>query len=103
VAGAARITELQAAHAERVVRLAETRLELERVTGIEQSARLEEFIQLVTGAESAPPTRYALESWPDKPGEFYAEAFALYRTDPEFLAAHRPALFAWFEGDNHVD
>jgi hypothetical protein len=29
--------------------------------------------------------------------EFFAEAYAAWRADPEFLEANAPVAFAWFE------
>lgn len=54
------------------------------------TVRLQNFVSLVKKygippTDDVPITAYARKSWPDKPGEYYAEAYSLYLTDPLFL------------------
>jgi hypothetical protein len=56
------------------------------------SARLRDFEKQVHG-NTRPITSYAATS----PKEFFAEAYAAWRADPEFLQANAPRAFAWFE------
>jgi len=45
-----------------------------------------------------PFTKYAKDSVAEgKPKEFFAEAFALFQVDPEYMKTNYPALHAWFE------
>ncbi|NGZ08264.1 MAG: hypothetical protein CV088_02620 [Nitrospira sp. LK70] len=45
----------------------------------------------------APFTDYVASFWPDKPGEFFAESYAMYRNNPNYLKRHAKPLFDWFE------
>jgi hypothetical protein len=66
-----------------------------------QTLRLRGFVQFVTAQGIEPFTDYAREHWPAEPEEFYAEAFALFRSDPTFMQTHYPALFRWFRDNHH--
>jgi hypothetical protein len=57
--------------------------------GVKQS-----FEGLVKAKKIKPVTWYAASNPKD---EFFAEAFALYTGDPEWLKTSRPELFSWFE------
>ena len=56
------------------------------------SPRLREFTDQVV-PQSSPITSYAGSS----PKEFFAEAYAAWRADPEYLQANAPRAFNWFE------
>jgi hypothetical protein len=58
----------------------------------EGSGRLSEFSEQVA-ARDTPITSYAATN----ATEFFAEAYAAWRADPEFLRANAPIAFAWFE------
>ena len=62
----------------------------------DQSARLRKFIDFVTEKKILPFTKYARDNWPDKPGEFFAEAYSLFLSDPEYLKTNSPLLHDWF-------
>lgn len=68
-------------------------------------------IELMTGAKSAfinkfvkkagiRPFTYYAESKPDR--EFFAEAFAISQTDPEWLRRNHPDVSQWFETFNRT-
>jgi hypothetical protein len=50
-----------------------------------RTLRLQKFVDLVNAAGIVPFTAYARKNWPLKPQEFYAEAYSLWLTDPDFL------------------
>jgi hypothetical protein len=57
------------------------------------------FNKLVKRENIKPFTRYAAE----KPeGEFFAEAFAISQTDPEWLKNNHPTVYFWFESFNRT-
>ncbi|MDF0668203.1 MAG: DUF4157 domain-containing protein [Nitrospira sp.] len=57
------------------------------------------FDKFVKDAGIRPFTHYA----EDKPGtEFFAEAFAISQTDPEWLHRNHPSVYQWFETFNHT-
>lgn len=58
------------------------------------STKLEAFEKLVTDKNIAPFTKYAKDS--GEIDEFYAEAFALYKSDPKFLEKNHKAVFDFF-------
>lgn len=66
-----------------------------------RTARLQQFVDFVTANKITPFTPYAKKNWPFKPGEFYAEAYSLWRTDPVYLKANAKALFDWFEAGKY--
>ena len=47
-------------------------------------------------------TAYAREKWPDKPGELYAEAYALWVMDKPFLLRAAPELERYFRTGQHL-
>ena len=67
----------------------------------QRSAREQRFADFVTAHKITPFTKYAKDNWPLKPGEFYAEAYSLWRTDPEYLKANSRALFDWFQAGRY--
>ncbi|HET7502158.1 MAG TPA: DUF4157 domain-containing protein [Kofleriaceae bacterium] len=67
-----------------------------------QSARVQRFVDFVNTKGIKPFTDYAKRNWPAHPGEFYAEAFALWHADPKFLASSFPELKKWFDAGEHL-
>ncbi len=50
----------------------------------------------------APFTAYVQKNWPRKPGEFFAQSYAVYRTSPKYLKDNANELFKWFEKGGHL-
>lgn len=67
-----------------------------------RTARLQKFVEFVTTNSISPFTPYAKKNWPFKPGEFYAEAYSLWRTDPVYLKTNAQLLFDWFEKGSYL-
>jgi hypothetical protein len=66
------------------------------------SKRVLEFVEFVTLKKIPPLTQYAKDNWPSKPEEFFAEAYSLWRTDPEYLKANAMPLYDWFVEGNYL-
>jgi hypothetical protein len=49
------------------------------------SKRVQKFVEFIILKGISPVTQYAKDNWPSKPEEFFAEAYSLWRTDPEYL------------------
>lgn len=64
--------------------------------------RLAAFVQFVNDNNITPFTDYSRTHWDSDPGEFYAEAFAVFRTDPGFLQTNYQALYDWFSAGHHL-
>ncbi len=68
--------------------------------GNDRTTRLESFMEMIDKNNVAPFTKYAKDSM-DKatpePKEFFAEAFALYKSDPAYLEKNQKAVFDWFK------
>jgi hypothetical protein len=79
--------------------LAQTRKEL---AGKAQDRRVTHFVDFVNKNQIKPFTKYARDNWLDKPGEFFAEAYSLWVTDPEFLKANFKVLSDWFDAKNYL-
>jgi len=60
--------------------------------------RLKRFAAFVAREKIPPLTNYAKT----KTSEFYAEAFSLWRADPEYLKLAAPKLFTWFATGEHL-
>ena len=60
------------------------------------SNRVQKLVEFVTLRRVPPLTQYAKDNWPSKPEEFFAEAYSLWRTDPEYLKANAKPLYDWF-------
>jgi len=58
---------------------------------------VQKFVDLVTAKKILPFTNYAKENWPFNPDEFYAEAYALWLTDPEFLSTNYSDVYNFFQ------
>jgi hypothetical protein len=63
-----------------------------------QTKRLANFAAFVKKEKISPLTEYAKTGV----GEFYAEAFSLFRADPEYLLRVAPKLHAWFDQGEHL-
>ena len=64
----------------------------------DRKAVVQKFINFVNNNKIDPNiTPYALDSWPHKPEEFYAEAYSFFVTDKPRLIRHSKILFDWFE------
>ena len=44
---------------------------------------------------------YASREWPNKPGEFYADAYSYFIADPKKLETFSKPLFDWFKAGNY--
>ena len=66
-----------------------------------RTLRLQKFVDLVTAKKIAPFTDYAKKNWPHAPDEFYAEVYAIWRTDPEFLEQQYQPLYDFFESGDY--
>ncbi len=62
------------------------------------SARLAAFDAMRTRSREAAVTTYGATGR----AEAFAEAYMLYRADPEYLRANRPETFRWFDAGNHL-
>lgn len=66
-----------------------------------RTLHLQSFVDLVTAKKIEPFTDYAKKNWPHNPAEFYAEAYALWRTDPDFLSDNYKPVFDYFESGDY--
>jgi hypothetical protein len=68
-----------------------------------RSRRLQSFMEFVVEWQIPPTiTAYAESSWKsEKPGEFYAEAYALWLSDPQFLRRNFQPLYLYFKQGRH--
>jgi len=67
-----------------------------------RTARLQKFVDFVTTNNISLFTPYAKKNWPFKPGEFYAEAYSLWLTDPVYLKTNVKVLFDWFAKGSYL-
>ena len=72
------------------------------------SSRLNEFVNMIMGL-AAPDRRrvigitdYARREWPGKPGELFAEGYALWIVDRPFLQRTAPELLTYFNSGRHL-
>ncbi|MBO2446125.1 hypothetical protein J4573_03420 [Actinomadura barringtoniae] len=73
-----------------------------RVAGTTMTARVANFFAFVLKEKTGTGlSDYATQTWPDKPEEFYCEAYAAWITDPERLRKFSVALYAWFRDGNY--
>ena len=72
---------------------------LARIT--KRTLRLQKFVDIVTTNKISPFTDYARKNWPLKPEEFYAEAYSLWLTDPQFLSTNYKAVFDFFQNGDY--
>jgi len=66
-----------------------------------RTLRLQKFVDLVTTNKIAPFTEYAKKNWPHAPAEFYAEAYALWLTDPDFLQNNYGPVYTFFQSGDY--
>jgi hypothetical protein len=79
--------------------------EKEKVVGARKN--LTEFVDIVkknhlARKSFAPFTDYVASFWPHKPDEFFAECYATYRNNPNYLKSQAKPLFEWFEKKGHL-
>jgi len=67
-----------------------------------QSKRLKNFVDFVNKNNIPPLTEYAKVNWPQKPGEFFAEAYSLWLNDRTYLTANAKPLVDWFDSGEHL-
>ncbi|MGY4644247.1 peptidoglycan-binding protein [Cellulomonas sp. URHB0016] len=65
------------------------------------SRRLADFVTVVNANRVPPLTEYARRNWPGHPEEFFAEAYALWQNDRQYLQTNAPSLVTWFDGGGH--
>lgn len=63
----------------------------------QRTRRVQEFVDLVEANKIKRFTLYSEANWPQKPGEFFAEAYSLFLTDPEFLENNYNLLYTFFK------
>jgi hypothetical protein len=68
----------------------------------DRTMRVQRFVDMVNKNHIEPFTQYARDNWPFNPDEFYAEAYSLWRTDPEYLKANAKPVFDWFDNKNYL-
>jgi hypothetical protein len=66
------------------------------------SRRLERFTELVRRHNIAPITPYARQNWPGHPEEFFAEAYTMWRHDPDRLESLARPLKEFFDTGQHL-
>lgn len=71
-------------------------------------AHLAEFVAIVKKNNLAqrsfrPFTGYVESYWPDSPDEFFAESFATFRNDPDYMKAAAKPLYNWFQKEGHLE
>jgi hypothetical protein len=67
----------------------------------QRTRRLQKFIDLVSANKIRRFTRYSVENWRLKPGEFYAEAYSLWLVDPDFLKTNYRVVYDFFESGDY--
>ena len=67
-----------------------------------ESKRVQDFVEFVTLDRIPPLTQYAKDNWPFQPEEFFAEAYSLWLTDPEYMEANAKPLLDWFIAGNYL-
>ncbi|HJQ34602.1 MAG TPA: DUF4157 domain-containing protein [Pyrinomonadaceae bacterium] len=66
-----------------------------------RTLRLQKFIELVASNNIRRFTKYSVENWELKPGEFYAEAYSLWLVDPEFLKTNYKVVYDFFQNGDY--
>lgn len=78
----------------------------EREKAVGPFKRLDEFVGIVNknklARRSAIFTPYAEANWPDKPWEFFAEAYKVWRKNPAKVKEISKDLAKWFENGGHL-
>ncbi|HEX5871276.1 MAG TPA: hypothetical protein VFY65_12705, partial [Longimicrobium sp.] len=62
----------------------------------QRTAVVQRFVDFVGEHGIEPITQYARDEWPQKPWEFFAEAYSWFLTKPLDLKALSPKLHGWF-------
>jgi len=96
-AAAKRATALAAMDTAKAAATAATKADDATQTG-GQTKRLANFAAFVKKEKIEPLTEYAKTGT----GEFYAEAFSLFRGDPQYILRVAPKLHAWFDKGEHL-
>jgi hypothetical protein len=73
--------------------------EVDKVYSDGEPRRVWKFFDLVKKTQStiSPLTQYARDSWPQRPGEFFAEAYMLFLLEPKFLKQYYARIHEFFE------
>jgi hypothetical protein len=79
----------------------------ERAKALGPRKKLTEFVAIVSKHKLAkksfaPFTDYVAKFWPDEPGEFFAESYATWRNNPDYMRKNAKPLFDWFEKKGHL-
>jgi hypothetical protein len=67
-----------------------------------RTLRLQRFKDVVDKNKITPFTQYARDNWPYNPEEFYAEAYALWLTDPTFVMTSYKPIFDFFDTGDYT-
>lgn len=67
----------------------------------ERTQRLQKFVTVVNNAKITPFTQYARETWPYDPAEFYAEAYSMWLTEPNFLNTNYKDIYHFFQSGDY--
>jgi hypothetical protein len=86
------VVQAQDAWFEAERKLARTRL---------RTRRLQKFIELVARNNIRRFTKYSVDNWQLKPGEFYAEAYSLWLVDPAFLKNNYSVVYDFFQNGEY--
>lgn len=68
----------------------------------QRTKRLQKFVEIVDANQITPFTTYARDNWPLQAGEFYAEAYSLWLTEPSFVQANYRPIFDFFNNGDYV-
>jgi hypothetical protein len=81
----------------------DTWLEAERALAGAQrrTLRVQKFVDLVTKNKINRFTEYSEQNWRLKPEEFYAEAYGLWLTDPEYLMTNYKVVYEFFQSGDY--
>jgi len=79
----------------------------ERAQALGPKKKLTEFVAIVNKHNLArksfkPFNNYVAKFWPDDPGEFFAESYAMWRSNPAYMKNNAKPLFDWFEKKGHL-
>jgi hypothetical protein len=66
-----------------------------------RTLRLQKFVDLITTNKIDPFTEYSKENWRLRPEEFYAEAYGLWLTDPEYLMTNYKVVYHFFQSGDY--
>ena len=88
---------------DRAVEAQDAWFEAERVAARARlrTRRLQKFIDLVTANNIRRFTQYSVQNWRLEPREFYAEAYSLWLTDPDFLKTNYQVVYDFFQNGDY--